>query len=258
MSLPKWVAPAAKIGAGVVVLGAFSGLIVNAAVSLLTIGIAWVAGIAFINLTPIFSTEMTNLKFKGIRWAVKRNPVETRRAIHHTRTQALNNFYDEIDKFSGSVEVFRLKADSFATQYPAEAHKFRSQLADMEELLGIRMQTYTEAKADIDKFSVEIEKAQAIWDMHLASADLERAAGMTPSDPYERIKLETSIDAVEEATALSLSRLKMAVLQERGNIQKPSAPAQSALQNNPSPVIDMGTVVELQQPVPIESKRRPF
>lgn len=252
MSLPKWVAPAAKIGAGVVVLGVFSGFIINAALSLLTIGIAWVAGIAFINLTPIFSTEMTNLKFKGIRWAVKRNPVETKRAIHAAREKALGEFYVGIEKFSTDVETFRIKANNFSTQYPDEAGKFQLQLSDMEAELQERMDEYHQTKAHQDAFAVEIAKAQAIWDMHLASAALEKAAGMVPSDPYEKIKLETSIEAMDEVAARSMSRLKMAGMKRR-----PSAAAQPALQNNPSPVIEMGNVVEIK-PVAIESKRRPF
>lgn len=204
-----------KWGIGIVGAAIAAPVIMLAVKGIVGLAIAGLVGLVSINLGPWLANELANWKLKGLKWSSKKNPVETLQRVHLERTEAAREFLMKIREFSGKVEQFRGKTEQFKKQYPAEAPKFEGQLKSMEQLLFVREQRYRDVVAQLGLFESEIQKASAIWEMSQASAALTRAAGMTPDDPYEKIKAETAVDSIQESLAQSMSDLRLALLDEQ-------------------------------------------
>jgi hypothetical protein len=204
-----------KWAIGIVGAAIAAPVILLAVKGIIGLAIAGVVGLVAINLGPWLANELANWKLKGLKWSSKKNPVETLQRVHLERTEAANEFRMKIGEFSGKVEQFRGKTEQFKTQYPAEAPKFEAQLRSMQQLLVVRENRYRDVVAQLGLFQAEIQKASAIWEMAQASAALTKAAGMTPDDPYEKIKAETAVDSIQESLARSMSDLRLALLDEQ-------------------------------------------
>jgi hypothetical protein len=164
---------------------ALAGLIVGAA-ALFTV----------VKFIPWFALKIGNARLKAIKAEAAKNPVETLQNDYQKRQTALGEFRQKIVNFSAEVKNFADKLVDFNKRFPAEAPKFKEQLAKMKQLLDLRQKKYQQAQDNLGAYELEIQKAGAIWDMGQAAAKMNEAAGMTEEDFLQKIQVETALDSI--------------------------------------------------------------
>lgn len=217
-------------------LGLLAALVISPVIFLIVKGIiglivAAVLGLAAVNFAPVLAQKFANWKLKAVKYEATRNPVETLQNVYREKVDALAQFLQRIREFETQVRNFSDKVDGFKIQFPAEAPKYVETLTAMQRLLALRKQRYKESQEVLAQFEGEIRKADAIWKMSLAAQELTKAAGMTDDDFMQKVRAETSFDAVQTSLNRAFAELETSLLEET-----------PALTNNPSPVIDVQAV----------------
>lgn len=180
------------------------GLVIAAAVSVIAV-----------NLIPWFSAKVANFGLKMLKAEASRNPIETLQNDWRKRKAALNDFEAAVRQFIAEKESYSSKLDGFKSQYPSEAAKFAQQLQSMEQLLTLRKRKLKEAHQSLDLYDAEIKKADAIWQMGQAAAQMSKAAGMTDQDFFAKIQVETALNSVQKNMSMAFADLEMSLLDEQ-------------------------------------------
>lgn len=215
-----------KWGLGLVSAAIVAPFIFLTIKGLVGLSIAAIVGLAIINGAPVISSAFANWKMKGIKAVAAANPVEQLQNVLLERRGALKLFSERITEFSTRVRQFESKLQSFKTQFPSEAPKFDDQAAAMNQLLALRRAKYEEVREQLQAFELEVKKADAIWQMSQAAAELHKAAGMEGEDVYAKIKAETALETVELSLNKSFAQLESALMEEvrddKGFVYAPS------------------------------------
>ena len=222
-------ATAIKWGLGLAAAAVIAPAIFLAVQGLIGLAIAGVVGLAIINGAPVLSSLLANWKLKGIKAVASANPVEQLQNVLLERQRALERFAEQITEFSARVRQFESKLRGFKNQFPAEADKFDEQAAAMNRLLQNRRAKYEDVKQQLIAFEMEVRKADAIWQMSQAAAELHKAAGMDGEDVYARIKAETALESVEMSLNKSFAQLETALMEEGGPYLEPTSASSKAL-----------------------------
>lgn len=219
---------------------------VSGLIGLAVAGAIVAAGTAVVGMAPLAASWLANMKLKGIKFIASKNPVEQLQNIFIERKQALIEFGRRITDFATQVRQFEDKMRVFATQYPTEAPKFKAQLDAMYQLMQLRKERFAEVSKQLDAFELEVKKADAIWQMSQAAAELNKAAGMESDDIFAKIKAETAVESIQLSLNRSFAELELALMEE--SQAKPAAPSasplsqpQPTLTHNPQPVMLQGT-----------------
>lgn len=238
----KW----ALWGLGIAGLAVAAPALVLAVKGLISLVIAVTVGSVAMAAAPVVSAFLANMKLKGIKLIAARNPVEQLQNALIERQDALKKFAQRITEFATQVRQFDDKMAIFAAKYPQEAPKFKSQSDAMHRLLTLRRERYNEVKGQVELFEEEVKKADAIWQMSQAAAELNKAAGMESEDVFAKIKAETAVESIQLSLNRSFAELELALMEEgqakpAAPSASPLAPAQPALAQNPQPVMLQGT-----------------
>ena len=199
-----------RIKWGLALLGALivSPIIFFVVQGLVGLAAAGLTGLLIVNLAPVVSMKLTNWKLKAIKAEAAKNPVETLQNVYNERDKEKLAIKEQITAFRTKCLTFKDKVDGFRVKYPDEAVRFEKQLFAMEAQLARREQTYKQIKADLEKFRDVIDKAQALWDMSLASASLdESAVEIDANVVMQRIKTETALDSIQDSLNRSISSM---------------------------------------------------
>ena len=87
--------------------------------------------------------------------------------------------------------------------------------------------------SDIAEFENEIEKANILWDVGQAAAAAGgRCAGMSDEDFYAKIKVKSSLNAIQDKLNLSFAQLDVALLTEK-------EPTLASLPNQPGITLEL-------------------
>jgi hypothetical protein len=217
---------ALKWGLGLAAAAVVAPVIFLTVKGLVGLAIAAVVGLAIINGAPVISSAFANWKMKGIKAVAAANPVEQLQNVLLERRGALRLFSERITDFATRVRQFESKLQSFKAQFPADAPKFDEQAAAMNQLLSLRRAKYEEVRQQLAAFELEVKKADAIWQMSQAAAELHKAAGMEGEDVYAKIKAETALESVELSLNKSFAQLESALMEEnkdeRGMVYVPN------------------------------------
>lgn len=211
ISIAKWGGLALAVVLGLGIMGPLIMVGVKAGLALLAGGIV-ALGVA--NLAPVVGFRVANWKLKQIKAEAARNPVETLQLDYRKRQDALRAFKDAIQRFIAACDNFKDKVEDFKERYPAEAPKYQEKHDKMRELLKLRMKKYKKAEENLADYSLEIDKAGAIWEMAQEAAKLDAAAGMSDDDFYAEIKVKTAIDSVQRSLNDSFAQLEVALMEE--------------------------------------------
>lgn len=196
---------------GAVVISPFVFLAVKGIVGL---ALAGIVGLAVINFAPLVAMKFANWKLKGIKAEAAKNPVETLQNVFIEKQSALTKFEDAITEFSTKVKNLSDKVESLRKKYPEEAEKFQGHLDKMQAVLDARKRKYKTVKKALLDFAEEIKKAQVVWEVSQAAQEATSAAGMGTDDPYERIKAETAVEAVQNSLNQAIAELETDLMNE--------------------------------------------
>jgi hypothetical protein len=177
--------------------------------------IAAVVTLAGWALLPWAGMVASNWKIKLLKREASRNPVETMQNELKRRRQLLEQFKQKIIVFGSKVKTFQDKVGTLKRQFPADAPQFEESLAKMKQLYLLRQQKYKEAEEGIGEFEAEIEKANILWDVGQAAAAAGEDAGMSDEDFYAKIKVKSSLNAIQDKLNLSFAQLDVALLTEK-------------------------------------------
>lgn len=201
--------------------------------------IAGVLGLAILTFAPVISMKFANWKLKAIKAEATRNPVETLQNVYAEKLQQKAVIKQKITVFRAKTAGFADKVEGFKERYPQDAAKFEDQLQKMRQLLARREQKYTKIKKDLEQFSSVIERADAIWQMGLAAAEMNEAAGVFDGEQmYERIKVETALESVQDSMNMAFSEME-SDLMAGDEIPMVEEVAPPAIEHQPADVIPL-------------------
>lgn len=216
-------ATAIKWGLGLAAAAIIAPVIFLTVKGLIGLAIAGFVGLVIINGAPVAASALANWKLKGIKAVAAANPVEQLQNVLIERRNALATFAEQITEFASRVRQFEGKLQWFKKQFPSEADKFDEQAAAMNQLLAVRKARYDEVRQQLAAFEMEVKKADAIWQMSQAAAELQKAAGMRGEDVYAKIKAETALESVEMSLNRSFAQLETALLEESSSATSSTA-----------------------------------
>lgn len=203
-----------KIGLCAVIGFVVSPFIFLAIQGLLGILVAGTIGLLGMNFAPVLIDMLANAKMKALKFEASKNPIETLELDYGKRQEALEQFREAINMFSASIKTFQDKLAGFKTKFPNDSEKFDDQLSKMKQLLDIRRNKYKDAEKSLIQYSSEIDRAKAIWAMSLEAAKMNNASGMDEKDLVQRIKVETSIDAITTSMNKNFAELETSLIEE--------------------------------------------
>lgn len=173
-----------------------------------------VAGLSITSFSPWLSMKFANWKLKAIKHEAARNPVETLQNVYNQRNVQREAFKKKITTFRARVQSYEDKVESFKEGFPQDAGKFELQLQQMRLLLSRRDAKYLRVKQDLEQFALVIARADAIWKMTLDAAAMNEAAGEFDGEQtYERIKVETSLDSIQDALNMTFAEMESDLLE---------------------------------------------
>lgn len=203
------------------------------------LAVAAVVGLAIVNLAPWVSMKFANYRLRLVKAEAARNPVETLQNVFAERSQKKAVFKTQITAFRAKITGFGEKIEGFKATYPRDAAKFENQLNAMKALLARREAKYKKVKSELENFELVIQRADALWQMGLAAAEMNEAAGAFDGDQMlERIKTETALDSVQDSVNLAFSEMESDLL-EGDDLEIADAPL--AIENRPSGMVAMST-----------------
>jgi hypothetical protein len=212
---------------------------------------------AVMHLAPVYARRVQNAKqellyaeanrhLQALKAESRKNPVETLQTTYLERESALKKNDGDISKFATKVNNYKMKVQGFKKQFPEDAPFFEQTVADMEQLLAMRRAKWQKARDDLNAFAKVIERADAMWQMGQATADLRQSAGELDETFIQKIRKETALDAVQESLAASMADLDQMMMREI-DLTPPSQ--RPTLSNNTSPTIEVNARVVAEQPV---------
>ena len=212
------------------------GLAITGLVGLL---IAGIIGLGTLAILPWVEMKAANWRLKLIKAEAAKNPVETLQNEYRRQQEKLVTVKEAIKVFDTKIRTFEGKLDGFKSTYPSEAPRYDEQLAQMKKLLALRQARWREAAHNLELFDAEIRKADAIWQMGQAAAEAGKGLGMSDDDFYAAIKVQTSMDAVQNSlnsAFADLDTLLMASNEPKGLpvVLTKSLPAATAIEIEPA------------------------
>jgi hypothetical protein len=238
------------VGVGVVgfivapfVLQAIGGLI--------GLGVAAAIGFIGINFASYFSMKVANWRLKAIKAEAMKNPVETLQNQYVQKQHALEDYKSQIAKFAAQVMAFADQVKGYVKEGLEDAQTYVEQLNKMKQLLEIRKQKYQEAQDMLAEFAETISRTEKKWKMAVAAMAMNEAAGEIAGDAFDKICIETSLDAVQNKLNESFAQLDIALMEDEREKRQLQAKQMKSLPAGQ--VIDVTSTVS--QPVPVARQR---
>ena len=175
-----------------------------------TVAIAWTA----MKFTNTFTLMVSNAALKSMKAEAMRNPVETLQTQYVKKADALKAFRQQLNNFVAEVGNFTAKVQSYVKQGLEDAPIYVGQLKKMKQLEALREQKYTDATNSLADFAEAIRRTDTKWKMACAAQHMSEAAGEMEGDVFDKICIETAIDAVQTKLNQSFADLDLALLDD--------------------------------------------
>lgn len=176
--------------------------------------VAGVISVIVVNMIPWFAAVVANWRLKALKHEAAKNPIETLENDYKRRHDALVAFRQSILNSKAEVAGFGDKLEDFKSEYPNDAAKFDEQYRKMVELLRLKARKYEQAKANLQSYEAEIDRARAIWKMAQAAAQMNKAAGVDTDEFFAKIQVETALGSVQKNLNLAFAELEMSLADE--------------------------------------------
>lgn len=168
-----------------------------------------------LTVAPALAMAAGNWRLKLIKDQAARNPVETMQNILALKEQALKEAAQSLELLRTKRATYLSKLASFKRRFPDQIDYFETAGQRLTALLRDQEEKYLDAKDAIKKYSDEVDKTQAIWEMGKAAAEATKGLKFTEDDWLTKIKSETSIESAEEQLESSFSALDQSLLESK-------------------------------------------
>jgi len=202
-----------------IVLGPLYFTILHGLGALAALFVGGAAIFTVVKFLPWFGMKIGNLRLKAIKAEAMQNPVETLQNQLVKKQEALNEFKNQIRVFAGQVLSFTDQVKQYVKEGLEDAQVYVEQLAKMNQLLKIRQEKCKQAEVMLVEFGESIERTDRKWKMALAAQAMNEAAGEIAGDVFDKICIETSVNAVQDKLNESMADLEMALMDEENKRQ---------------------------------------
>ena len=195
----KWVA-FAVVGFVVspFIMGAIQGML----------GLLVAGAVCFVTWTflPNFERKMANWRLKALKAEAAANPVETLQNNYQHAAEALEKKKQGLIDFKSGVRAYADQVGEFKRRWPQDGPKYDAILARLQATAVTFEAKYRESVKNLADFQMEIEKAEAEWNLGNAAAKAQGIA-MTQGDFDDMISTKTALGSVQLNLDRALSDL---------------------------------------------------
>ena len=163
---------------------------------------------------PWFAMMIGNARLKAIKAEAMKNPVETLQNQLVKKREALQVFKEQIRIFIGQVMSFETQVKQYVKEGLEDAQVYVEQLGKMKQLQALRQAKMKQVEEQLNEFEESIERTDRKWKMALAAQAMNEAAGEIAGDVFDKICIETSVNAVQDKLNESMADLEMALMDE--------------------------------------------
>lgn len=204
------------VGVGVIALivGPFAVTILHGLGALLAVGVTLVVAYVGIKMSGSFALMIANWQLKAMKAIAMRNPVETLQTEYVKKQTALAQFKQQLISFIAEVNNFAAKVKDYLRDGLEDAPVYVEQLNKMKQLGELRKQKYTDAEDSLVDFAEAIRRTDTKWKMACAAQHMNEAAGDMAGDVFDKICIETAIDAVQTKVNQTFADLDLSLLDE--------------------------------------------
>lgn len=249
----KWLS-VILMGGVVILFAPFIIMLLKAAVGMVAVIAALIAGLALFNVSPLLSKWLTvkgaNFFLRLLKDEAVKNPIETMQNNLRLRKTALENAESELSRLKGQINTFRSDLRENREQFPGKDFGELERVAHlMAEAYNALEKDYLAAVDALKKYAEELRFAESKWRMALTSKSILKSLRPGGNDAViNRILDETAIRSVEETFNQSFAQLELSLAS--ANTSAKQIPYQ-----NVSPV-NLGPVIEVEaEPVVVGVKR---
>ncbi len=181
------------------------GLIAAGAV----MGLTWM-------VLPAIGNGAANIRLKLIKAEAAKNPVETLQNDLRDKTVALDLRKTNIEKLNGQIRTFADKVAGIKERYGVGDSgyvKLNADLANLKRVAFHRAEKWKEARAQLNRYSEEIDRAGMIWDAGNAAAAARESSGLSEDEFYAKLRAETAFDSIQNGYNEALASLDTSMLE---------------------------------------------
>lgn len=211
-----------KWGLGLIGAALISPVVFLAVKGIIGLAIAAAVGTATVQLAPVFSMKLANVRMKMLMSEASKNPIETLENRYADKAIELRRAAANIVEFETAVRNYDDKLAGFKVKYPQEAAGFQETSDKMHIGLQNMKTQQVASRKSLELAAQEIEKAKAIWDMSLAALQVTKFSKSAEQEVFEKIKRETALDSVSAQLNRSFASLNQAI--EESTSLLPPAP----------------------------------
>jgi hypothetical protein len=155
---------------------------------------------------PIFERKVMNMRLKALKAEAAANPVETLQNNEQRAAEALEKKKKGLIDFKAGVRSYANQVDSFKRRWPADGPKYDAILAQLRVTEVKFEEKYNQSLKNLQDFHLEIEKAEAEWNLGNTAAQA-RGVAMTQGDFDDIISTKTALTSVQLNLDRALSDL---------------------------------------------------
>lgn len=213
--IERWV----KVGLIGLVALIVSPVILMTIKGLLGLVVAGLIVVTTVQLAPVFAFKLANWRMKLIMAEAGRNPIETMKNVYLEKSQIIQEKDAKIVEFEGRIGDYHDKMVVFTRRYPDEAPKFQEVEDKMRRALANMKHRQADAKAIQHEYALNIDKAEAIYQMALAAAEVTQLSRGAEDQVFMDIKQQVSFDAVNHKFNTAVASLALEVDNDQEYVQ---------------------------------------
>jgi len=226
---------------GLVMIGLFASFIWKMALGLgATIAIGVMLAVVMA-LLPAFSSWLTAIKFKAVKWVVDYAPVEALKARFQKLMEQLEEDAKILKQQKTGVEQLKTEAEDMIKEFPEEAEALNKRLAEREAMLSFRVAQFKKAKKATLDFGRSVRKAEMFY--NIDKKDAELGFNKPGPDYMERFKEETAFAAIEKAAAESRAAM-WAALNDINTV--PEGETVKGITYTANNTVELGDILDVQ------------
>lgn len=205
--ITKW----AIVGVACLLIAPLTMVILQGALGAAAIAVAGVVGYTCIELAPVFSMKIANIRMKAIMNEAEKNPIETMQNVFAEQSQIIRDKDNSIMEFEGSLADYHDKVIAISKKYPEEGQRYQEIYGKMQNALKSMKNKQSIAKAAQREYRDQIDKAKMLYDMALTTAKVTALSQSAQDEVFMDIKKQVSFDSVNHKFNTAVAALSMEV-----------------------------------------------
>lgn len=198
---------------------------------------------------PVIAHKMSIQRIKAVVKDAEENPIENLQAEFIQMQKDVTDFEREVKNYAAAVSNFAQQTDEYKQKYPADARMFEEQLQAYRVKQAFKEEKYKVALANLAAFEDIVNRAKAMWKMAKISERMSEIDGHKAEDVFSKIRVETSLDAVRQATYQSFAEVRVALL--KNDVPTAASTVSQAKLATPHQAETIGLIGEVRQAQPV-------